>query len=158
MAHVHRAFLVNIDDCAGVVSSASSGGIWEGAIYDYSCTYFDGFYGDHCQETEAETMLLQVVSKVFAAVAMLLIPCIAALVVASDIHTYVTRRKPHQQRSLLLHSDETAIEMDNFSPSATKRRKKCLPNHSSTGYAPLFRTQSVNSIPRHYLSASLSFD
>ena len=74
-------------------------------------------------------------------------------------HAYLTRRKPQQQqRSLLLDSNEIAIEIDHFFPSATKRRKKCLPNHSSTGCAPLFRTQSVNSIPRHYLSASLSFD
>ena len=102
-------------------------------------------------------MLLQVVSKSFAVVAMLLIASIAALVVASDIHTYVTRRKPQKQRSLLLGSDEIAIEMDHFSPSEMKRRKKCLPNHASMRYAQLFQSQSVNYIPTHYNPASLSF-
>ena len=145
----------NINDCAGILCSKR--GICQDAINNYTCICFDGFYGEHCQETETETMLLQVVSKSFAVVAMLLIASIAALVVASDIHTYVTRRKPHQQRSLLLGSDEIAIEMDHFSPNVTKRRKKCLPNHSSTGYAQLFQSQSVNSLPTHYTSASLSF-
>ena len=58
---------------------------------------------------------------------------------------------------ILLDANEIAIEMDKFSFSVTKRRKKCLPNHSSTGYAQLFQSQSVNSIPRHYQSTTLSF-
>ena len=111
-----------------------------------------------CQETEVEKMLMQVVIKFFAAVAMLFIPCIAALVVTSDIHMCLTRRKPQQHHSLLLDSNEIAIEMDRFPSRETKRRKKFLGNHSSTGYAPLFQSQSGNSIPTHYASASLSFD
>jgi hypothetical protein len=86
---------------------------------------FDGFYADHWQETEPETMLPQVVNKSFATVAMLLIDSIASLpcLWPDDIHTYLTRRKPQQQRPtvlknsvLLLESHEIAIEESNAFP------------------------------------------
>jgi hypothetical protein len=157
----------NINDCVGIM--CSSRGICQDAINNYTCFCFDGFYGDHCQETETEAMLLQVVSKSFAVVAILLIASIGLLVVASDIHTYVTRRKPRKQAQLqksktnlrasseliehsvlLLGSSETSIELKSFSRSETKRRKKFLQLHATTSYSQLSQSQSANSIPAHF--------
>jgi hypothetical protein len=81
----------NIDDCINI--DCSKHGICQDGINTYTCSCFDGFYGDQCQEKNVETILLQVASKSFATVAILLIASIVGLVVASDIHTYVTRKK-----------------------------------------------------------------
>lgn len=156
----------NINDCSGI--TCSSRGICQDAINNYTCICFDGFYGDLCQETKTETMLLQVVSKSFAVVAILLIASIAGLVVASDVHTYLTRKSTRdEQRSTarsnviehsvrLLDSDEIGIELENFSRSAMKRRKKFLRIQSSTGYSQLSQSQSATSIPTHFNPASQS--
>jgi len=81
----------NIDDCIGI--RCSNHGICQDRINAYTCSCFDGFYGNQCEQTNVQTVLLQVASKSFATVAILIIASIAGLVVASDIHTYLTRKK-----------------------------------------------------------------
>jgi hypothetical protein len=81
----------NIDDCIGI--RCSNHGICQDRINTYTCSCFDGFYGNQCEQTNVQTVLLQVASKSFATVAILIIASIVGLVVASDIHTYLTRKK-----------------------------------------------------------------
>lgn len=81
----------NIDNCINI--DCSQHGVCQDGINNYTCSCFEGFYGDLCEEKSVETVLLQVASKSFATVAILLIAGIAGLVVASDIHTYLTRKK-----------------------------------------------------------------
>ena len=87
----------NIDNCIGV--TCSDHGVCEDGIETYKCTCFDGFYGFHCERSNVQAILLRAASRSFGVIAILLIASIAGLVVASDIHTYLTRK---QQRLDLL--------------------------------------------------------
>jgi hypothetical protein len=88
----------NINDCINI--DCSKHGLCRDGINTYSCSCFSGFYGDQCEEKNVETVLLQVASKSFATLAILLIAGIAGLVVASDIHTYLTRKKQKSSHQL----------------------------------------------------------
>lgn len=81
----------NIDDCVDI--HCSNHGMCQDGIQNYTCLCYDGFFGNHCEEKTTETVVLQVASKSFATIAILLIASIGGLAVASDIHTYLTRRK-----------------------------------------------------------------
>jgi hypothetical protein len=87
----------NIDNCIGI--SCSGYGICEDGIETYKCSCFDGFYGFNCERKNVQTVLLQAATRSFGVVAILLIALIAGLVVASDIHTYLTRKQ--EKNSLL---------------------------------------------------------
>jgi len=141
---------INIDDCIHI--DCSQHGLCIDGISNYTCSCYEGFYGAHCEQTNVETVLLQVASKSFASVAILLIAGIAGLVVASDIHTYLTRKKvktisrvhtrPHttselfENSILLLGFDDAPIEMtdlstvdrvhsvDNTTPSKQRSRQR----------------------------------
>jgi hypothetical protein len=88
----------NIDNCIGI--GCSDHGVCEDGIETYKCSCFDGFYGFHCERTNVQTVLIQTASRSFGVTAILLIASIASLVVASDIHTYLTRK---QEKNNLLH-------------------------------------------------------
>jgi hypothetical protein len=125
----------NIDDCINI--HCSNHGICQDEISSYSCLCFNGFYGSECEQKNVETVLLQVVSKSFATVAILLIAAIAGLFVASDIHTYLTRekQKPPQRLNrlprvtselfensvLLLGFGDAPIEMNDLSAADRSR-------------------------------------
>ena len=81
----------NIDDCP--VYSCSNRGICEDGINVYTCSCYEGFYGANCEQSTVQTVLMKVASRSFGIIAILLIITIACLVVASDIHTYLTRRR-----------------------------------------------------------------
>jgi hypothetical protein len=81
----------NIGDCINI--RCSNHGICQDGINTYSFSCFDGFYRNQCEQTNIEAMSLQVASKSFATVAILLIASIAGLFFASDIHAYLTRKK-----------------------------------------------------------------
>ena len=144
----------NIDDCIGV--TCSQHGICQDDVNNYTCSCFDGFYGTFCQHARVETVVVQVASKSFAAVAILLICGIAALVVASDIHTYFTNRRPRPTRStndtrqpsrqlensvLLSESDEIFIELDAYPIHEARRKSKSTRSHRSSLYEHLSESQ-----------------
>ena len=81
----------NIDDCADI--HCSNHGVCQDGIETYTCSCFDGYYGSQCESKTTETVVLQVTSRSFATLAVLLIASIAGLAVASDIHTFLTRKK-----------------------------------------------------------------
>ena len=87
----------NIDDC--INRDCSKHGICIDGVDTYQCSCFDGYYGYYCERTHVQTVLLQAASRSFGVVAILLILGIMGLVVASDIHTYLTRK--HQKKFLL---------------------------------------------------------
>jgi hypothetical protein len=86
----------NTDDCLNV--HCSNHGICQDGIQTYSCSCFEGFYGSQCEQRTVETVVLQVASKSFASIAILVIAGIAGLIVASDIHTYLTRKQNTSHR------------------------------------------------------------
>ncbi|CAF1127167.1 unnamed protein product [Adineta steineri] len=87
----------NVDNCIGI--SCSNHGICEDGINAYHCSCYDGFYGSHCERKKVQTVILQAASRSFGIIAILLIFAIAGLVIASDIHTYITRK---HERSIIL--------------------------------------------------------
>lgn len=126
----------NIDNCIGI--ECSNHGVCEDGIETYKCSCYDGFYGFNCERTNVQTVLLQVASRSFGVVAILLIICIAGLVVASDIHTYLTRK--HERNSLfnriprvtselfensvlLLGFSDAPIEMNDLTNNIHRRKK-----------------------------------
>lgn len=128
----------NTDDCIGV--RCSNHGICQDETNSYTCSCFDGYYGNQCEYKNVETVLLQVASKSFATVAIMLIAGIASLVVISDIHTYLTRKKEVVRRKvsrfprasselyessvLLLGFGDAPIEMNEITNIRSRRRKK----------------------------------
>ncbi|UJR15969.1 hypothetical protein I4U23_002888 [Adineta vaga] len=130
----------NMDDCVGV--RCSNHGICQDEINSYTCSCFDGYYGSQCEQRNVETVLLQVASKSFATVAIMLIVGIASLVVISDIHTYLTRKKQvirrkvsrvprtsselYESSVLLLAFGDAPIEMNEI-PNVRGRRRKRPP-------------------------------
>ena len=125
----------NIDDCVNV--DCSNRGFCEDGIETHKCSCFDGYYGENCERATVETVLIKVVRRSFGIVAILLIISICGLVVASDIHTYMTRKQ--QQRSvlnqiprvtselfensvLLLGFSDAPIEMNDLSAIAGRRK------------------------------------
>ena len=140
----------NINDCSNI--DCSNHGICQDGIETYTCACFDGFFGKHCEDANMETVLLQVASKSFALVAILLISSIGILVVASDIHTYVTR---HERRSqhyrqvprvtselmessvLLLAFGEAPIELSDLSGGGRRRKASSTTDRKQVGYRPI---------------------
>ncbi|CAF0863217.1 unnamed protein product [Adineta ricciae] len=128
----------NIDDCVNV--RCSNHGICHDETDSYTCSCFDGYYGSECEQKNVETVLLQVATKSFATVAILLIAGIASLVVASDIHTYFTRKKHVTRRKmyqcpraeselyensvLLLGFGDAPVELNEIRSSRGRRRKR----------------------------------
>ena len=122
----------NIDDCINI--DCSKHGICQDDTNTYKCSCFDGFFGNLCEQRTVETVLLQVASKSFATVAIILIASIAALFLASDIHTYLTRKKQRKPQLspatselfessvLLLAFGDAPIEMSDLS-TVDRRRK-----------------------------------
>jgi hypothetical protein len=126
----------NTDDCINI--DCSNHGVCKDGINTYSCSCFSGFYGDQCEQKNVETVVLQVASKSFATIAILLIAGIAGLVVASDIHTYLTRKKQKSSNRLsklpratselfensvlLLGFGDAPIEMSDLSTIDRKRK------------------------------------
>lgn len=143
----------NIDNCIGI--DCTDHGVCEDGIETYRCSCYDGFFGFNCERTNVQTVLLQVASRSFGVVAILLIVGIAGLVVASDIHTYLTRK--HQRNSLLnriprvtselfensvllLGFRDAPIEMNDL--SNIRRKKKLVPlNQRQVRRTPRYRRQ-----------------
>jgi hypothetical protein len=144
----------NVNDCLDIV--CSNHGMCQDAINNFTCACFVGFYGNQCEEASIEIVLLQVVSKSFAIVAVMLIAGIAVLVVASDIHTYATSRKPREKRlsirrpihSQLLNdstftfeSNDVQIEMTDLPSGHSRRKTQSVQTHSLTGYRALSKSR-----------------
>lgn len=166
---------INIDDCINI--DCSRHGICVDGISNYTCSCFEGFYGSYCEQTHIETVLLQVASKSFASVAIMLIASIAGLVVASDIHTYLTRKKTKpisristkrprgtselfENSILLLGFGEAPIEMTDLStvdrvPSLIKqppRQRKPHSRYQHIANKKQTRTANKSSSKRSFLS------
>jgi hypothetical protein len=166
----------NIDDCIGI--RCSNHGICQDRINAYTCSCFDGFYGNECEQKNVQTVLLQVASKSFATVAILLIAGIAGLVVASDIHTYLTRKKETTHRRvyqfpratselfensvLLLGFGDAPIEMRDLSTVNRGRKRKTMAmrqhkvnKRRQTSYQQLptrkYKRTVQKTLPRDYL-------
>jgi hypothetical protein len=154
----------NIDDCVGI--HCSNHGICQDEVNTYTCSCFDGYYGDKCEQKNVETVLLQVASKSFATVAILLIASIAGLFVASDIHTYLTREKqtvhdkvPRIPRAkselfensvLLLGFGDAPIEMNDLSiidrgrkPTTTTAKQRPINRRKKISYQQLPKTKHM---------------
>jgi len=156
----------NIDNCIGI--DCSDHGICEDGIEIYKCSCFDGYYGFNCERTNVQTVLLQAASRSFGVVAILLIASIAGLVVASDIHTYLTRKKqensllnqiPRRVTSelfensvLLLGFRDAPIEMNDLSNVGTKKKlvtlkqrqtKRTTRNRRPVGYRQFVRRRPL---------------
>ncbi|CAF3855246.1 unnamed protein product, partial [Rotaria sordida] len=166
----------NIDNCIGI--TCSNHGICEDGIDQYKCSCFDGYYGFNCERKYVQIVLLQAASRSFGIVAILLIATIAALVVASDIHTYVTRkhqtyRLPHriprvksevfENSVLLLGFSDAPIEMNDLStvrqwkkPIILKQRQtnRTTRFRKTTGYQQLSRRKQLTIIPKSSSSSS----
>jgi hypothetical protein len=170
----------NIDNCIGI--DCSDHGICEDGIQTYKCSCFDGFYGFNCEKTNVQTIILQAASRSFGVVAILLIAGIAGLVVASDIHTYLTRKQQKDSKIprgtselfensvLLLGFSDAPIEMTDLSNVGTKKKpvmlkqqqtKRTTRSRRSTGYRQIPRrrrplTTFPKSSSRRYLISSQS--
>ena len=151
----------NIDNCIGVYCSGR--GVCDDGINTYKCSCYDGFYGFYCERKHVQTVLLQAASRSFGVVAILLIIGIAGLVVASDIHTHLTRK--HQRNYLgsrlpratselfensvlLLGFRDAPIEMTDLSNVESKKRPvipKQRPPRRTTRYR---RTAAYRQLPR----------
>ncbi|CAF3842274.1 unnamed protein product, partial [Rotaria sordida] len=166
----------NIDNCIGI--TCSNHGICEDGIDQYKCSCFDGYYGFNCERKYVQIVLLRAASRSFGIVAILLIATIAALVVASDIHTYVTRkhqtyRLPHriprvksevfENSVLLLGFRDAPIEMNDLStvrqwkkPIILKQRQtnRTTRFRKTTGYQQLSRRKQLTIIPKSSSSSS----
>jgi hypothetical protein len=133
----------NIDDCLKI--QCSHHGICQDGIQSYTCSCFDGFYGSLCEQRTVETVVLQVASKSFATIAILVIASIAGLIVASDVHTYLTRKENKPRRLdklpratsevfensvLLLGFGDAPIELTDLS-TVNHSRKKFVPKRIS---------------------------
>ncbi|CAF3583619.1 unnamed protein product [Didymodactylos carnosus] len=94
---------ININNCESI--TCSSHGMCEDSINSYRCVCYKGYDGPNCENINFERVVIELTTKSFAIVAILLIVSIAGLVIASDIHTYVTKQKkstkPKQQSELL---------------------------------------------------------
>jgi hypothetical protein len=172
----------NIDNCIGI--GCSDHGICEDGIETYKCSCYDGFYGFNCERTNVQTVLLQAASRSFGVVAILLIVGIAGLVVASDIHTYLTRKQQKnsllnkippttselfENSVLLLGFSDAPIEMNDLSKVGTNKKpvtlkqrqtKRTTRNRRPVGYRQLSRRRLLTTFPksssRRYLVSSQS--
>jgi hypothetical protein len=97
----------SIDQC--LQNDCSKQGICRNNIDTYECLCFDGFFGFNCERSTVQTVLITVVRRSFGIVAILLITGIVSLVIASDIHTYLTRKR--QKSSVLNHIPRVASEL-----------------------------------------------
>jgi hypothetical protein len=163
----------NIDNCIGI--DCSHHGTCEDGIDKYTCSCYDGFYGLSCERTNVQTVILQAASRSFGVVAILLIAGIAGLVVASDIHTYLTRKhqKAHllyrtprvtselfENSVLLLGFSDAPIEMNDLATvAATKKTpvilkqrpiKRTTRYRRTAGYRQLSRRRPFTTIPKSY--------
>ena len=160
----------NIDNCIGI--RCSNHGICEDGIEMYKCSCFDGFYGLNCERTRVKTVILQAASRSFGIIAILLIAAIAVLVVASDIHTYITRK--NQKKSvlnkiprvtsevlensvLLLGFSDAPIEMNDLSIIGTRRKparlkqrqmKRTTRIRKPIGYRHISRRRPLTKVPK----------
>jgi hypothetical protein len=151
----------NIDNCVGI--DCSHHGMCEDGIDKYRCLCFDGFYGINCERTNVQTVILQAASRSFGVVAILLIVAIAGLVVASDIHTHLTRKNYQrgllnripratselfENSVLLLGFSDAPIEMNDLSNSATKKKPAILKERPVRRTARYRRTVGYRQLPR----------
>jgi hypothetical protein len=160
----------NIDNCIGI--RCSNHGVCEDGIQTYQCSCFDGFYGLNCERTRVKTVILQVTRRSFGIIAILLIAAIACLVVASDIHTHLTRK--HQRNSLLnkiprvtsevlensvllLGFSDAPIEMNDSSIVGRRRKagrfkqrymKRTTRNRKPTGYRQIIRRRPLTTFSK----------
>ncbi|CAF4767381.1 unnamed protein product, partial [Rotaria sp. Silwood1] len=154
----------NIDDCINI--KCSNHGICLDDINSYRCSCFDGYYGNECEERRVEMLLIQVASKSFASVAILLIISIGCLVIASDIHTYLTRKQTKRYRSnkiprvaselfensvLLLGFSDAPMEMSDLSAINIKRQSKKIKQYSmnigkKSGYRSITRGKYIKTL------------
>jgi hypothetical protein len=149
----------NRDNCLGI--DCSDHGVCEDGIETYKCSCFDGFYGSNCERTNVQTVLLKAASRSFGIIAILLIVGIAGLVVASDIHTYLTRKQQKisllnkiprvtselfENSVLLLGFSDAPIELNDLSVVERRKKvatlkqrpnKKTTRNRKATGYREL---------------------
>ena len=159
----------NIDDCHGI--DCSDHGLCEDGIQTYKCSCFDGFYGFHCERTNVQTVLIQAASRSFGVIAILLIAIIASLVVASDIHTYLTRKQEKhdllhriprvtselfENSVLLLGFSDAPIEMNDLSTGGIKKRSmvtksrqaKRTRTHRHQTYRQIARRRQLTTFPK----------
>ncbi|CAM4885008.1 unnamed protein product [Rotaria socialis] len=160
----------NIDNCKEI--TCSTHGICEDGIEKYACSCFDGFYGINCERKHVQTVLLQAASRSFGVVAILLIATIAGLVVASDIHTYLTRKQKAQSIAnnisrisselyensvLLLGFSDAPIELNDLSRVRTRKKPVSLKQRQthrttrkrkSADYEQLARRKTVRTTSR----------
>ncbi|CAF1943653.1 unnamed protein product [Rotaria magnacalcarata] len=160
----------NIDNCIEI--TCSSHGICEDGIDKYTCSCFDGFYGINCERKHVQTALLQAASRSFGIVAILLIATIVGLVVASDIHTFLTRKQEaqsignkilrvsselYENSVLLLGFSDAPIELNDLSRVRTWKKSASLKQrqtHRTTrkrkpaGYGQLARRKAVRTTLR----------
>ena len=164
----------NIDNCLGV--TCSDQGVCEDGIQTYKCVCFDGFFGFHCERSNVQAILLRAASRSFGVIAILLIASIAGLVVASDIHTYLTRKQQRddllrkipratselfENSVLLLGFSDAPMEMNDFShvepqkKSLGTKQGRTARNRRATNYRQLAIQRPLRTFPK--TSASLYF-
>ncbi|CAF3935144.1 unnamed protein product [Rotaria sp. Silwood2] len=156
----------NIDDCINI--TCSNRGMCLDDINSYRCSCFDGFYGNQCEEKNVQMILLQVASKSFASVAILVIISIACLIIASDIHTYLTRKKQtkryrrnkisrivselFENSVLLLGFRDAPIEMSDLSTIHIRRKSKKIKRHSinirKAGYKKMSKGKYIETLQK----------
>lgn len=171
----------NIDNCIGI--TCSDQGICEDGIDKYTCSCFEGFFGINCERKHAQTVLIQAASRSFGVVAILLIVAIGGLVVASDIHTYLTNQNKtyslpnrmsrvsselFENSVLLLGFSDAPIEMTDLSTIRTGKKSTSFKQRHShrtnkkrkqAGYQQLSRKKTFQTVPkssnRRHLESSL---